>query len=191
LVWTSWSDRRCRNLGCHHHIPSTSKRPQRLLATSADCSRGQIAAEDTAAGPMPSPPETSKSSSTPDLSWFRDTPPSTPPSLLPSTDTTPELRPLPTPTTSPNLSFHYELLNECDYCHQAFTSLNGDPEGITGRIKRHQQTACPKLNVKEEHKCRVCNNVYGRSDTKLKHEREKHPESLSLPPKRKKLEAVA
>jgi hypothetical protein len=158
------------------------------LTSCADRLRRQSLAVDITSW---STQDTPQSDTTSEISWSTNTPPSTP-SLVPSTGTTPELPPLPTPTSSPNFSFLYEFPCEleCSECHTVFKAPNGDTDGLKGRLTRHLKTSCPKSMEKQCHKCRACDKVYGRSDSKLKHEREKHSDELAdvLTPKRRILD---
>jgi len=179
----------------HHHsrVNLNCERVQRVLTSCTNHIR-RVVTTDITAWSMHSLQGTPTSDSTSSFTWSANTSPSTP-SLASSTGTPPELPTLPTPTSPNHLSFSGEPLYEerCSECGRPFRAKTGEQEGLKGRITRHRNTSCPKNQNKESHKCRVCDKRYGRSDSKLHHERKKHGDELAdvLTPKRKKSEAFA
>jgi len=177
----------------HHHswVNINCERAERILTSCTNYGR-RVVTTDITAWPRQSLEGTPTSDSTSSFSWSANTSPSTP-SLASSIGTPPELSALPTPTSPRNFSFSNESTyeEECSECHKIFRAKNGDPEGVKGRVTRHRNTSCPMNPNKGSHKCRVCDKCYGRTDSKLHHERKKHEVELAdvLQPMRKKSEA--
>jgi hypothetical protein len=103
-------------------------------------------------------------------------PDSEPPSLTSSPNSSPG-------SLSPATPTFLESPKSCDMCGQIFASDEGTP----GRIKRHLMSSCPNQDPSKKGKLRCsstdCTMEFSRSDSRLTHERKKHPH-LNRSPKR-------
>ena len=106
-------------------------------------------------------------------------PDSEPPSLTSSSNSSPVSLSPATPTCLMSSK-------SCDMCGQVFASDEGTP----GRIKRHLMSSCLKQDPSKKYQLPCgsddCIKVFSRSDSRLTHERKKHPH-LNRRPKRERV----